>query len=93
VALPRRYTGHLLEALRGRDVRRALVAARTNTTLSEREWEVLQMLAGEASTAEMAQALGISEVTVRRHVGSLLAKLGVPDRASAADVLRPRSRN
>jgi DNA-binding NarL/FixJ family response regulator len=93
VALPRRYTHHVLEALRGRDVRRALVAARTNAALTEREWEVLQMLAGEASTAEMAGGLGISQVTVRRHVSSLLAKLGVRDRASAASLLRPRSPN
>jgi DNA-binding NarL/FixJ family response regulator len=91
VALPRRYTHHVLEALRGRDVRRALVAARTNAALTEREWEVLQMLAGDASTAEMARGLGISEVTVRRHVSSLLAKLGVSDRASAAMLLRPAS--
>jgi DNA-binding NarL/FixJ family response regulator len=90
VALPRRYTHHVLEALRGRDVRRALVAARTNVELTQREWEVLEMLSGDASTAEMAHALGISEVTVRRHVSSLLAKLGVPDRASAAALLRPR---
>jgi DNA-binding NarL/FixJ family response regulator len=91
VALPRRYTHHVLEALRGRDVRRALVAARTNAALTEREWEVLQMLAGDASTAEMARGLGISEVTVRRHISSLLAKLGVSDRASAAMLLRPGS--
>ncbi|WP_028060245.1 LuxR C-terminal-related transcriptional regulator [Candidatus Solirubrobacter pratensis] len=89
VALPRRYTHHLLDALRGRDVRRALVAARTNAALTDREWEVLQMLAGDASTAEMARGLGISEVTVRRHVSTLLAKLGVSDRASAAALLRP----
>ena len=93
VALPRRYTDHVLEALRGRDVRRALVAARTNAALTEREWEVLQMLAGDASTAEMARGLGISEVTVRRHVSSLLAKLGVRDRASAAMLLRPGPRD
>jgi DNA-binding NarL/FixJ family response regulator len=91
VALPRRHTHHVLEALRGRDVRRALVAARTNAELTRREWEVLEMLAGDASTAEIAHGLGISAVTVRRHVSSLLAKLDVPDRASAALLLRPPS--
>jgi DNA-binding NarL/FixJ family response regulator len=36
----------------------------------------------------MAQNLGISEVTVRRHVSSVLAKLGVSDRAAAVEALR-----
>jgi DNA-binding NarL/FixJ family response regulator len=35
----------------------------------------------------MAQRLGISEVTVRRHVSSVVGKLGVSDRAGAAGVL------
>src|SRR2546423_1437713 len=57
--------------------------------LPEREWEVLEMLADDASTAEMANGLHISEVTVRRHVSSLVAKLGVADRSGAARLLRP----
>jgi DNA-binding NarL/FixJ family response regulator len=59
--------------------------------LTEREWEVMQLLGADASTAVMAHRLGISEVTVRRHVSSLLAKLGVRDRAAAAELFRGRS--
>ena len=92
VALPRRHTQQLLEALRFRDAGRALIAAHSAAKLTEREWEVLQLLAGDASTATMAQRLGISEVTVRRHVSSLVAKLEVPDRASAAALFRGRSK-
>jgi DNA-binding NarL/FixJ family response regulator len=91
VALPRGQTAHLLEALRFRNAGRALIAAHTRTKLSEREWEVLQLLAVHASTATMAQRLGISEVTVRRHVSSLMTKLDVPDRASAGELFRRRS--
>jgi DNA-binding NarL/FixJ family response regulator len=91
VALPRAHTRHLLEALRFRDVGRALIAEHSAATLTDREWEVLQLLAADASTATMALRLGISEVTVRRHVSSLLAKLAVPDRAAAADLFRGRS--
>jgi DNA-binding NarL/FixJ family response regulator len=91
VALPRRYSAHLLEALRFRDAGRALIAAHSAARLTEREWEVLHLLADDASTAVMAQRLGISEVTVRRHVSSLMAKLGVRDRAGAADLFRRRS--
>jgi DNA-binding NarL/FixJ family response regulator len=91
VAFPRRHTGHLVDALRGQDARRALIAARTGARLSEREWEVLELLAADASTAEIAQRLAISQVTVRRHVSSLLGKLGVADRAGAVALLRQRS--
>lgn len=91
VALPRRHTQHLLEELRGQDVQRAIVAARAEPPLTDREWEVFQLLAAGMPTAEMAHRLGISEVTVRRHVSVLLAKLDLPDRASAAALLQPRS--
>jgi len=91
VALPRGHTSHLLEALRFRDAGRATVAAHSGANLTDREWEVLQLLAEDASTATMAQRLGISEITVRRHVSSLLAKLGVADRAGAAQLFRRRS--
>jgi len=88
VGLPRGHTQHLLEELRDRELERALVAIQANAALTDREWEILRLLADGASTARMAQRLGISEVTVRRHVSSVLRKLGVADRASAAGVLR-----
>jgi DNA-binding NarL/FixJ family response regulator len=91
VAFPRRHTGHLIDALRGQAARRALVVSRTGARLSAREWEVLELLAADASTAEIAQRLAISQVTVRRHVSSLLAKLGAADRAGAVAMLRQRS--
>jgi DNA-binding NarL/FixJ family response regulator len=88
VALPRRYTRQLLDELRGRDLERATVAAHAITPLTDREWEVLRHLGQSATTVEMAQRLGIAEVTVRRHVSAVLRKLGVDDRAGAAKVLR-----
>jgi DNA-binding NarL/FixJ family response regulator len=91
VALPRAHSRHLLEALRFRNAGRAAIATRTTANLTTREWEVLQLLGEDASTALMAHRLGISEVTVRRHVSSLLAKLGVADRAAAAEIYRERS--
>lgn len=88
VALPRRYTNHLLDELRGRDIERTLVAAQASAALTDRQWDILRLLGENASTAQMAVRLGISEVTVRRHVSSVLAKLGVADRAGAVRVLR-----
>jgi DNA-binding NarL/FixJ family response regulator len=92
VALPRRHTHHLIEALRGRDASRAIVTARARSAISDREWEVLQLLADGASTDEMAHRLRISAVTVRRHISSILRKLRLPDRASAVALLK-RSRD
>ena len=88
VALPRRHTRHLLEALRGREAWRALVTARASSAISDREWEVLQMLADGATTDLIAHRLGISAVTVRRHISSIVAKLDLPDRASAVALVR-----
>jgi DNA-binding NarL/FixJ family response regulator len=84
VALPRLHADKLLAELRRRDAARERIAARTGASLTDREWDVLQLLGGGASTAEIAHRLRISQVTARRHISTLLAKLGVPDRASAA---------
>jgi DNA-binding NarL/FixJ family response regulator len=88
VALPRRHTRHLLETLRGRDVRRAAVAAQAKAPLSDREWDVLHLLADGGPTAEIARRLQISDVTVRRHISSICTKLGVSDRAGAVALMR-----
>jgi DNA-binding NarL/FixJ family response regulator len=88
VSLPRRHTWRLLEELRGRDAQRTRVSQLGAAPLTNREWEVLHLLAAHLGTGEMARRLGISEVTVRRHVSTLLAKLGLRDRESAVAFLR-----
>jgi NarL family two-component system response regulator LiaR len=52
--------------------------------LSEREREVLRLLARGLSNADIAERLCLSEGTVRNYVSSVLAKLGVTDRTQAA---------
>ena len=93
VALPRRHSTELVEALRRREARRTLMAARADAVLTNREWTVLHLLADEVTTGEMARRLGISQVTVRRHVSTLLNKLGVADRKSAVEMFQNRSKN
>jgi len=52
--------------------------------LTTREREVLAELAKGRSNREIARALNVSEKTVKAHVSSVLAKLGVQDRTQAA---------
>jgi DNA-binding NarL/FixJ family response regulator len=52
--------------------------------LSERELEILGVLAAGASNREIAQQLYITEGTVKNHVTNILGKLGVRDRTQAA---------
>ena len=56
--------------------------------LSTREWEVMELLAGGASTDEVAGRLFLSATTVRVHVSSVLRKLHVTDREAAFRLLR-----
>jgi DNA-binding NarL/FixJ family response regulator len=52
--------------------------------LTGREREVLAEIAKGRSNREIARALAVSEKTVKAHVSSVLAKLGVQDRTQAA---------
>ena len=87
-ALPRRYAHELLEAFRGRDSVRSHVSARASSPLTDREWEILGLLGEGRSTGDMARILGISQVTVRRHVSSVTGKLGAVDRAGVIALMR-----
>ncbi|MFI6519123.1 response regulator transcription factor [Spirillospora sp. NPDC050679] len=51
--------------------------------LSAREREVLALIGGGATNPEIAARLSIAEGTVKTHVGSIFAKLGLRDRAAA----------
>ena len=52
--------------------------------LSERETEVLRLIAKGHSNKEVAVLLGLSDKTVKTHVHRVLAKLGLPSRTQAA---------
>ena len=78
----------LLDRVRGGAVSQPAVPDAVAGVLSARELEVLLLLDHHLGTDEIAQRLFISEHTVRSHVKSLLAKLGVSSRREALALLR-----
>ncbi len=63
---------------------REVRAPESPESLTERETEVLRLLASGKANKEIAQALIIGEKTVKTHVSNILAKLGVQSRTQAA---------
>ena len=51
--------------------------------LTERELDILKLLAGGATNREIAERLFLAEGTVKNHVSSIFSKLSVPDRTNA----------
>jgi DNA-binding NarL/FixJ family response regulator len=85
--LSRSLVPYVVEEIRRGSERRLLLPDGA-VTLTPREWEVGELLREQHSTAEIADRLGVSPVTVRRHVGLLLQKLGAESREAAVDMLR-----
>jgi DNA-binding NarL/FixJ family response regulator len=87
-ALPRRLVALLIEEFRERKRRRRIpLVGRRGVELTDREWEVLDLMKQGLSTEDIATRLFISPVTVRTHVSSVLRKLHVSTREAAVALL------
>jgi len=86
-ALPRSLVPLLVHQVR-RGSRRRLVLPTGTVSLTVREWDVGELLSDGLGTEEIADRLGLSPVTIRRHVGLLVKKLGAPNRTAAIEALR-----
>ena len=87
-ALPRRLVSLLIEEFRERRRRRRIpLGGRRSVELTDREWEVLDLMRDGLSTDEIGARLFISPVTVRTHVSAILRKLHVPNREAAVALL------
>ncbi len=67
-----------------------LVQRMTNPELSDRELEVLQLVAQGMSNLEISAALGITESTVKSNINRILSKLGAKDRTQATIIALKR---
>jgi NarL family two-component system response regulator LiaR len=79
-----RIAGKLVERLREVDDRAAEAVKLEDNTLTERESEILRLIASGADNAAIADQLIISPKTVKNHVASILEKLGLENRIQAA---------
>ena len=80
-AVPRTLVARVVEEFRSSERRPSLpLVRRRGARFTPRESEVIELLRERLTTAEIAHRLGLSAVTVRRHISSILAKLQVPDR-------------
>ena len=82
-ALPRALMGMVLQSLRGSGGPSATRVRVRGVELSARESEVLRLLHSGLKTVDISEALSLSPVTIRRHISTGVAKLGVADRGAA----------
>jgi len=88
-ALPRALVARVLDEFRTRRRRRRLLLpGGRGCTLTDREWETLELLAEGLSTAEVAERLLVAPVTVRRHAAAIVKKLNAGDRRSLLQLVR-----
>ena len=80
-AIPRSLVARVLHEFRDRGPRRrVLLGSSDESSLTSREWQVLELLRQDLQTSEIAHRLFISQATVRSHVAAILRKLRVTDR-------------
>ena len=86
-AISRRLAMSLIESYR-RAPRGGAGLRPVRSTLTDREWEVLDLLSAGAGTEDIARTLVLSTETVRSHLKNLYRKLGVRSRDEAAEAAR-----
>jgi DNA-binding NarL/FixJ family response regulator len=87
-AVPRRLVSRLIDELRSQGRRRRVTTdTAMRVELTSREWEVIELVRDGLTTNQTAERLFVSPVTVRRHVSTIVQKLGVADRDAAVRAL------
>jgi DNA-binding NarL/FixJ family response regulator len=84
-AIPGELVARMVDEFRSVGPRRRAIAVDSPAParLTSREWQVLELLARDLSTRQIAARLVLSQSAVRAHISSILQKLEVKDRAEA----------
>jgi DNA-binding NarL/FixJ family response regulator len=85
-ALPRHLVSLVIDDFRGRD-RRTSLLRRRGESLTEQEWEVVELMSEGFTTFQIADRLFIEPAAVRARVASILEKLQVPSGRAALRLL------
>lgn len=85
-ALPRHLVSLVIDDFRGRD-RRASLLRRRGESLTDQEWEVVELMSEGFTTFQIADRLFIEPAAVRARVASILEKLQVPSGRAALRLL------
>jgi LuxR family maltose regulon positive regulatory protein len=92
LGLASEYAAGLLAAFPSLDQERRALSSSSAPSfiepLSQRELEVLELLAGGAFNREIAQQLSIAQTTAKKHVSNIIGKLGVKNRTQAVSRAR-----
>jgi DNA-binding NarL/FixJ family response regulator len=89
-AIQRTLVARVLNRFHGREPRwRQPVGSRpSGRRMTSREWQVLELLAEQRSTAQIANELVLSPSAVRVHISSIMRKYEVADRAALVELFR-----
>lgn len=90
-ALPRQLVARLMDEFRDRGPRRrSVLSGSLGSQLTSREWQVLDLLRQDLTTAQIASRLSVTQPTVRTYIAAILRKLDVPDRAAVVQLFGQR---
>ena len=89
-AIQRTLVARVLNRFHGREPRwrQPVVSEPAGRRMTSREWQVLELLAQQRSTAQIAKELVLSPSAVRVHISSIMRKYEVADRAALVELFR-----
>jgi DNA-binding NarL/FixJ family response regulator len=88
VVIARTVTPALVDEIRRSRERRLRTTTGASVQLTEREWEILQLMDGGGTTSSIATSLYVAPVTIRSHIAALMHKLEVRHRNDALVLYR-----